>query len=94
MAGFELPDDNSERPQKTSQEVSEQDVARVGELEKEVFDLKITNRGKDYLVEQLQKERDGFFNQLLQASRKVGELETKLLQLEGPKEERAHAASA
>ena len=51
----------------------------------EVLDLKITNRGKDYFIEQIQKERDGFVDQLLSASRKVGELETKLLQLEGPK---------
>ena len=57
------------------------DGERIQELEKEVFDLRITNRGKDFLVEQLQKERDGFFGQLLEASRKVGELETKLLQL-------------
>jgi hypothetical protein len=29
-------------------------------LEKEILDLKITNRGKDYFIEQLQKEREGF----------------------------------
>jgi len=29
-------------------------------LKKEVMDLKIANRGKDYLIEQLQKERNGF----------------------------------
>jgi hypothetical protein len=46
------------------------------------MDLKITNRGKDYLIEQWQKERNGFFDQLLAANRKVGELETRLLQLE------------
>ena len=65
--------------------VSEGDEPRITELEKEVMDLKITNRAKDFFVEQLQKERDGFFDQLLSASRKVGELETQLLQLDGPK---------
>lgn len=63
----------------------EHDEARVKELERETLDLKIANRGKDYLIEQMQKERAGFFDQLLAASRKVGELETKLLQIEPPK---------
>jgi hypothetical protein len=66
-------------------DASEPDNDRVKELERENLDLKITNRGKDYLIEQMQKERDGFFNQLLTANRKMGELETKLLQVEGPK---------
>ena len=48
---------------------------QVGKMEKEVIDLKILNKGKDFLIEQLREERDGFFNQLLDASRKVGELE-------------------
>ena len=39
---------------------------------------------KDFLIDQMQKERNGFFDQLLAANRKVGELETKLLQLESP----------
>jgi hypothetical protein len=58
----------------------------VKELEKQNLDLKITNRGKDFFIEQLQKERTGIFDQLLQANRKVGELETKLLQLGSPGE--------
>jgi len=60
------------------------DERKVQELERENLDLKIANRGKDYLIEQIQKERAGFFDQLLTASRKVGELETKLLQIESP----------
>jgi hypothetical protein len=63
-------------------EVSEQDNGHVKELERENLDLKITNRGKDFLIEQIQKERNGFFDQLLTTNRKVGELEAKLLQLE------------
>jgi hypothetical protein len=69
---------DSERPQN----VFEPDTNRVKELERENLDLKITNRGKDFLIEQMQKERAGFFDQLLTANRKMGELETKLLQLE------------
>jgi hypothetical protein len=61
---------------------SEPDNDRVKELERENLDLKITNRGKDFLIEQMQKERDGFFNQLLTTNRKMGELENRLLQLE------------
>jgi hypothetical protein len=63
---------------------SEVSTGRVRELEKEVMDLKITNRGKDYFIEQLQKERGDILDQLLTANRQVGELETKLLQLESP----------
>jgi hypothetical protein len=58
------------------------------------MDLKITNRGKDYLIEQLQKERNGFalerkeyVTQLMRANRTLGELEARLLYLEGPKRE-------
>jgi hypothetical protein len=57
----------------------------IPKLQNEVLDLKILNSGKDFLIKQLQQERDGFFGQLLDASRKVGELETRLLQLEGPR---------
>jgi hypothetical protein len=74
----------SETP-KTTSESDEKDSGRIREIERELIDLKIANRGKDYLIEQLQKERNGFFDQLLSASRKVGELETRLLQLEEPK---------
>jgi hypothetical protein len=51
-------------------------------LERENWDLKIANRGKDYLIEQIQKERTGFFDQLLNANRRLGELESKLLPIE------------
>ena len=57
---------------------------KLQELEREILDLKITNRGKDMFIEQLKGERTGFFEQLLSANRKVGELETKLLQIESP----------
>ena len=61
------------------------DERKVQEMEREIMDLKIANRGKDYLIDQLKGERMGFFNQLLSANRTVGQLETKLHQLEEPK---------
>jgi len=61
------------------------DEKRLKELEREIFDLQITNRGKDYLIGELNKERNRFFDQLLDANRTVGRLETKLQRLEEPK---------
>jgi hypothetical protein len=40
---------------------------------------------KDIAIGQMQKERERIFDQLLTASRKMGELETKLLQIEDSK---------
>jgi hypothetical protein len=60
------------------------DDRKVQELEREIMDLKITNRGKDMFIEQLKNERTGFFDQLLLANRTMGQLETKLHQLNGP----------
>ena len=55
------------------------------ELERELLDLKITNRAKDLVIERMQQERDGFIEKLVISSRAVGQLETKLQQLEGPR---------
>jgi len=62
----------------------------VRELENQVRDLQITNKAKDIVIEQMQKERTGFFEQVISASRKVGELETKLLQLDDLNEKPGH----
>jgi hypothetical protein len=67
---------------------SETNSEQARELERENLDLNIANRGKDFLIEQMQKERTGFFDQLLAANRKVGELETKLLQIQPPADKR------
>jgi hypothetical protein len=68
---------------------------RVAELERENLDLKITNRGKDYFVEELKKDREHFeavrkemTQQLIDHSRRVGELEVKVNLLEAPRTER------
>ncbi len=80
----------SEKPQTDSESHSDSDRSR--ELEKENLDLKITNRGKDFFIEQLQKERESFARErenyvekLMSFNRQVGELEAKLHQLDSPK---------
>ena len=64
------------------------------ELEKELMDLKITNRAKDQYIERLHQDREAFaverqeyVEKLMSFNRKVGELETQLLQLEQPKDQ-------
>ncbi len=83
----------SETEKPMAEASSEADPGRLRELEKEILDLKITNRGKDYFIEQLQKEREefvderaGYVEKLMSFNRKVGELESKLLGLEGPED--------
>jgi hypothetical protein len=61
------------------------DERKIQELEREILDLKIANRGKDNLIDQLKCERTGFFEKLLSANRTVGQMETRLRQLDGPK---------
>jgi hypothetical protein len=83
-----VPNDAEKRPedfQNSSQQVSEHDEAS----EKQVMDLKILNSGKDYVIQQLRQERDGFIQKLVDASRQVGQLETKLMQLEGPSSDKS-----
>ena len=57
-------------------------------LHAEIMDLKITNKAKDMWIEQLKDERKGILDQLITTTRKVGELETKLLQLQAPENTR------
>lgn len=86
-----IPQD-SEHDLKSPTEDSEAKTDSARELEREVIDLKIANRSKDYFIELLQKEREefsverqGYVEKLIESNRKVGELETRLLQLEGPR---------
>lgn len=60
------------------------DSERSRLLEQQVLDLKILNSGKDFYIQRLTEERDGFIQRMVEGSKKVGELETRLLQLEGP----------
>ena len=70
---------------------SPSDLNKVKTLEAELLDLKITNRAKDYCIEQFKQEREEFATerqeyvaQLMHFNRRVGELETKLLQIGPP----------
>jgi hypothetical protein len=63
---------------------SEPEPEAVEQLRRELRDLQITNRGKDYFIERLEKERDRMLQQVVEANRTVGQLETRLLQLGGP----------
>jgi len=76
-----IPNDSETLVEPGSNQPPDADVDR---LNKEVMDLKILNKGKDFLIDQLKQEREGIFDQLLESSRKVGELETRLLQLGPP----------
>ncbi|MFN7140298.1 MAG: hypothetical protein ACK4UN_13260, partial [Limisphaerales bacterium] len=78
-----LPKDTETRKE-TSSPVSEGDSEKLRELEKQIQDLQIVNRGKDYFIDQLKMERDSMIGQLVNSSRKIGQLETKLLQLGAP----------
>jgi hypothetical protein len=55
--------------------------ALVKKLRKRILNLRILNQGKDYLIAQLQEER----GQIETSSRRIGELENTVLQLEAPK---------
>jgi hypothetical protein len=68
----------------------QEDNDRIRELEREITDLKINNRSKDYYIELLKKDREEihqerkqFVEQLITASHQIGTLEIKLLQIEG-----------
>lgn len=81
----------AETPQPSAAAVTAADTNRLKTLEAELLDLKITNRGKDFFIDQLKQEREGFaaerqeyVSQLMSFNRRVGELETKLLQIEAP----------
>jgi hypothetical protein len=68
---------------------------QIEELEKELIDLRITNRAKDFFIEQLKEDRQHFareraslITQFAENARRIGELETRL-ELEAPKDEMA-----
>jgi predicted RNase H-like nuclease (RuvC/YqgF family) len=75
----------AEEPNETSASASDAD-GWLKKFEKENLDLKNINRGNDFFIEQLQKERTGIFDQILNATRKMGELEAELRQLSAPTE--------
>ncbi len=96
------PAETREREHKREPQRSEtsEDSTRVKELEQEVMDLKITNRAKDYFIDQLKNDRQSlvqeqhsYVERLMTFSRQVGELRTKLFQLGTGKEISAQEAN-
>lgn len=71
-------------PARKSRPTHSEDDEDLAELHKELMDLKITNRAKDQFIQQLQGERNDMLDKLVANSRVIGQLETKLLQIEGP----------
>ena len=59
----------------------EVDTRELQELKNENRDLQITNRSKDLFIERMEKERGEMLAQLVEKSRTVGQLETRLLGL-------------
>jgi hypothetical protein len=75
--------------QRESQELP----AEVRRLKQENFDLQINNRAKDYFIEQLQKEREGFaverrgyVEKLMAFNHQLGTLQNELLRLSAPRD--------
>lgn len=82
---------DEQRREREGHETTEH-IKKARELEQEIMDLKITNKGKDYFIAQLKedreqfvRERQTFVQQLMTQNHRIGELETKLLQLEAPR---------
>ncbi|MBM3880183.1 MAG: hypothetical protein FJ387_10770 [Verrucomicrobia bacterium] len=67
--------------------------ADSAELRHELKDLKIANRAKDQIIEMLRQEREGFVEKLMNSSRRVGELETRLRQLSAPRRSEVDAGA-
>jgi len=88
--GSSVPN-NSESPANRPPAEANGEVSNIPGLQQELMDLKITNRAKDYFIEQLKNEREVFalerkdyVEKLINFNRQIGELETKLLRLQGP----------
>ena len=78
-------------PQKPTEEApaqSESDpspFAVIKKLRNRIFNLRILNQGKDYVITQLQEQNRELIVRVETSSRLIGQLETKVLQLEAPK---------
>lgn len=64
----------------------------VRELRHQLIDEKILNKGKDYFIEQLQRDRETFvderrelINQMVLKGERIGQLESELRQLQAPR---------
>jgi len=78
-AGFRTVQNHSEKTDR--QGLNDSESRELKDLDNQIRDLQITNKAKDIVIEQMQKERAGFIDQMMASNRKVGELENRLLQL-------------
>lgn len=85
------PADSESEPNTNKTNHAEVGGDDLSALRHEIVDLKIANRVKDQLIEHFQTEREKFgeerqryVDRLIDSSRRLGELETKLRQIEAP----------
>ena len=77
-----------QRPTEEAPAQSESDpspFAVIKKLRNRIFNLRILNQGKDYVITQLQEQNRELIVRVETSSRLIGQLETKVLQLEAPK---------
>jgi hypothetical protein len=91
LAREKASDAASERPEVPSGKRESVSGGEAETLHQEIVDLKIANRVKDKFIEVLQSENEKFgherqryIDELMRSSRQIGELETKLRQIESP----------
>lgn len=81
---IDASDRDTSRPDPTPRDTSRHDEhvqvseGRLKELEAENLDLKITNRAKDQVIEMVREERASLLEKLTSATRKIGQLETRI----------------
>ena len=88
-----IPEPSANRVDVPSED-EDDNAMRSKTVRQEIMDLKITNRAKDMFIEQLKSEREGFvlerkdyIERLIDSNRRIGKLETQLLQLGAPSED-------
>jgi hypothetical protein len=83
-AAPQRPPDN-QRPKEEAPPQTESDSSSfslIKKLRTRILNLRILNQGKDYVIEQMHKEREQLLTRIETSSHRVGELETQVLQLE------------
>jgi hypothetical protein len=87
-AGQATPSRDREAEEPETHRDDPEEKKRIAELEYKMRDMEITNRMKDMYIEKMEKERERLIDRVTESAHQIGVLETKLLQLEAPKERR------
>lgn len=80
-----IQNDSESNSETNKQHTSKENNEKIKELERKAHNLDITNQVKDKFIEQLQTERNSLIETMREDRTLIGELKTKLLQLESPK---------